>query len=208
MTELISLPEPKKNGDVSVEAAIFRRRSIRQFNDMPLTLDQLSQLLWAAQGTLIEEHRTVPSAGGTFPLDVLAVVGDDGVQTLETGVFLYVPAENGLMPRQTGDFRLSLMKHSYGQKSIVEAPISLIITADYERTRLRYRQRAERYVHMEAGHAAQNVYLQATALGLGALAIGAFEDQAVMEILGFGGNHTPLYIMPVGVAPITLPAVF
>jgi SagB-type dehydrogenase family enzyme len=208
MDGLVRLPGPKFNGDISVEAAIFRRRSVRRFLKEEISKEALSQILWSAQGVLPAEHRTVPSAGGLFPLDIWVVIGADGLEAIGSGIYLYVPAENGLISRCRGDFRAALAAAAFGQQSIAEAPVSLIITADYERTKARYRQRAERYVHMEAGHAAQNVYLQATALGLGALAVGAFDDDAVREISGAGGNHTPLYIIPIGSTPLNLPVVF
>ena len=185
---------------MSVEEAIANRRSTREFADEPLSLDVLSQLLWSIQGiTGKRRQRTVPSAGATYPLEVIAVVGTFGVNNLSTGAYLYIPEPHGLKAFKSGDLRISLAQAALGQQAVTTAPINLIIVADYERTRSRYRNRTERYVHMEAGHAAQNLYLQATALGLGTTAIGAFDDVRVKELLTFQGNFQPLYIMPVGV---------
>jgi SagB-type dehydrogenase family enzyme len=197
----IVLPSPGFNSPASLERLIARRRSIREFNEQPLSLDQLSQLLWSTQGiTDGKQLRAAPSAGATFPLEVVVVAGAFGVSSLPAGSYLYLPKDHSLMPRQTGDLRLHLAGESLGQQAINVAPVSLVIAADYERTRSRYRNRTERYVHMEAGHAAQNLYLQAEALGLGTTSIGAFNDNGVKELLALGGNLAPLYIMPVGYA--------
>ena len=196
----IKLPQPKPNGPVSVEEAIARRRTIRDFTDRPLSIEGLSQLPWSLQGMTDEGRRlrAAPSAGATFPLEVIVVIGAFGVGGLPAGVYLYLPGDHALRPRRNGDLRQQLSGVALGQQAIAQAPASLIIAADYERTRPRYRNRTERYVHMEAGHAAQNVYLQATALGLGTVAIGAFDDSGVRDLLSLSGNLQPLYILPVG----------
>lgn len=195
----IRLPEPSVKGSVTVEEAILMRRSTRGFVDQPLTLDILSQLLWSLQGSTGKRSRTTPSAGGTYPLEIIAIVGTFGVTNLSAGSYLYNPESNGLKAYKSGDLRDQLAKVSLEQSAITAAPVNLVIVADYERTRSRYRNRTERYVHMEAGHAAQNLYLQAAALGLGTTAIGAFDDTGVKDLLSIPGDFQPLYIMPVGV---------
>ena len=185
---------------MAVEQAIASRRSTRDFADEPLSLEMLSQLLWSVQGVTGGNNlRTSPSAGSTYPLEVIAVIGTFGVNNLAAGAYLYVPEVHHLKAFKSGDLRISLAQVALGQQAIKAAPVDVIIVADYERTRSRYRNRTERYVHMEAGHAAQNLYLQATALGLGTTAIGAFDDIGVKELLAVPGNFQPLYIMPVGV---------
>ena len=196
---VIKLPQPKISGEVSVEAAIAHRRSERTFSDRPLSIEELSQLLWSLQGiTDGKRLRAAPSAGATFPLEIFAVIGGFGAGGFPAGVYSYLPHEHSLKPRVSGDLRQRLADAAIGQRAIATAPVSLVIAADYERTRLRYRNRTERYVHMEAGHAAQNVYLQAAALGLGTVAVGAFDDSGVKELLALTGNLQPLYILPAG----------
>lgn len=200
MQEKIILPPPNLKGLVSVEESINRRRSHRNLSDQPVSLETLSQLLWSAQGiTESSRHlRAVPSAGSTFPLEIFIVAGSFGVGGLAAGLYVYSPADHTLSPLRNGDFRQGLANEALGQQAITNAPVTLVITADYERTRERYRNRTERYVHMEAGHAAQNVHLQAAALGLGTVAIGAFDDSGVAAVLGLAANYAPLYVMPVG----------
>jgi SagB-type dehydrogenase family enzyme len=196
----IKLPPPKSAGAVSVEEAITRRRSTREFTDRALLVEELSQLLWSLQGTTDNQRRlrAAPSAGATFPLEVISVIGDFGVSGLPAGLYLYLPSDHALKPIRNGDVRQQLAGVALGQQAVAQAPASLVIAADYERTRRRYRNRTERYVHMEAGHAAQNLYLQATALGLGTNAIGAFDDDGVRQVLQLAPNLQPLYILPIG----------
>jgi nitroreductase len=172
----IALPAPCLKGKTSLEEAISKRRSRREFKDSPLTLGQVSQILWAAQGiTNGEGRRAAPSAGALCPLDLYLAVGAQAVEGLMEGIYHYDP-----------------------ETFIGEAPVALVITGEYERTSWKYGDRATRYVHMEAGHAAQNVYLQAEALGLGTVVAGSFQDEAVSQALGLPAGHRPLYIMPIG----------
>ncbi|HIQ02921.1 MAG TPA: SagB/ThcOx family dehydrogenase [Desulfurococcales archaeon] len=198
---IVFLPLPRIKGNMSVEEALAYRRSIRDYTDEPLTLTQLSQILWAAQG--ISETRwglrTCPSAGATYPLEVYVVVGSGGVKGLTAGIYHYDPYTHTLILIKEGDYREELYKAGLNQPWILNAPVNLVITAEYERTTRRYGERGIRYVHMEVGHAGQNVYLQATALGLGAVVIGAFYDDWVREIIGAPKNQHPLYIIPIGV---------
>ena len=194
----ISLPEFQRKGGISVEEAIFQRRSIRSFRDEALTLRELSQLLFAAQGITDEEYgfRAAPSAGALYPLTLYAVVGK--VEGLAPGVYRYHPEKHELTGVKEGDQRTALFRVALQQNSVKEAPVILIFTVIYERTTRKYGERGIRYVHMEIGHAAQNVYLQAESLGLGTVAIGAFLDDGVAEVLGLPQNEAPLYLMPVG----------
>ena len=193
----MALPEPRKDSDVSVEETLLTRRSIRTYSGEALTLEEVSQLLWAAQGiTNYRGFRTAPSAGATYPLETYVVVGD--VENLSKGVYRYEPVGHKLVKVLDEDCRTQLVSAAVGQTFIKERAIDMVFTAIYERTTWRYGDRGVRYVHMEAGHAAQNVYLQAVALGLGTVVIGAFSDEQVHAILKLPENETPLYFMPVG----------
>jgi SagB-type dehydrogenase family enzyme len=195
----ISLPEPRLKGEMSLEEAILERRSTRDFQDSPLTMAEVSQILWAAQGVTDETGlRAAPSAGALYPLDLYLVVGEQGVEGLGEGVYHYLPQGHSLELSLQGDVRQTLARLSLDQTFIAEAPLSLLITAEYERTTWKYGERGVRYVHMEAGHAAQNVYLQAEALGLGTVTVGAFEDEKIAEALDLPASYKPLYVMPIG----------
>lgn len=195
----IALPDPRLKGEMSLEEAILKRRSRRSFRDSPLTLGEISQVLWAAQGITGETGlRAAPSAGALYPLDLYLVVGKEGVEGLDEGVYHYVPQSHSLEPTLEGDVRQTLARLSLQQMSIADAPLSLLITAEYERTTGKYGDRGVRYVHMEAGHAGQNVYLQAEALGLGTVVIGAFQDEEISEALNLPRSYRPLYVMPIG----------
>jgi len=193
----VKLPEPRHDSAVSIEETLLKRRSVRDYTGKPLTLQEVSQLLWAAQGTTSPRgFRTAPSAGATYPLETYLVVGN--VENLTSGIYHYESAEHKLVKILEGDWRAQLAGAALGQSWVKEGAVSIVFTAIYERTTQRYGERGIRYVHMEAGHAAQNVYLQAVALGLGTVVIGAFRDDEVREILKLPQNEQPLYIMPVG----------
>jgi len=186
----IPLPLPKTQGEMSLEEVIQKRKSKREFLGKPLTLEQASQILWASYA--------VPSAGALYPLEIYIVVGGDCVSDLEAGVYHYLPANHSLEKVSEDDLRSELATACLGQSFIAEAPVSLVIAADCERTTSKYGERGIRYVQMEAGHAAQNVYLEAASLGLGTVAIGAFDDGEVSKVLQLPAVHKPLYIMPIG----------
>ncbi len=189
---------------MSLEEAIAKRRSARDFTPRPISQSQLSQILWAAQGITDSpwKYRSVPSAGATYPLEVFVVCGDNGIEGIGGGIYHYNIDSHSLSPHITGDLRFQLAGAALEQEFIYEAPVDIVICALYSRTLRRYGARGERYVHMEVGHAGQNIYLQATALGLGTVAIGAFNDGQVREVLRLEKQYEPLYIMPVG-RPIT-----
>lgn len=194
---VIKLPEPKTKGTFSLEEALLNRRSIREYSGEPLTLEEVSQLLWAAQGkTAGWGGRTAPSAGGLYPLEVYVVVGN--VKNLVIGVYKYRYETHELVKTRNEDVRVPLAEAALSQSPVKDAAIDILISAIYERTTQKYGERGMRYVHMEAGHAAQNIYLQATALDLGTVTIGAFYDDRVKDVMGMPENEAPLYIMPVG----------
>ena len=196
----IYLPSPSQKGSISLEEAISQRRSIRDFTPKAISKLQLSQILWAAQGITDTRgrYRAVPSAGATYPLEIFVVCGTSSVEEVDAGIYHYNIDSHSLTLHQKGDVRLELARVALHQEFIYEAPVDIVICALYERTTLSYGSRGERYVHIEAGHAGQNIYLQATALGLATVAIGAFNDERVRGILRLDKEYKPLYIMPVG----------
>lgn len=193
----IDLPEPKHEGTLSVESALFKRRSIREYKKGALTLEQLSTLLWAAQGiTAIGGYRTAPSAGALYPLELFVVAGD--VEGLKPGLYRYRTASNSLESMDDEDVRSTLSDASLKQFWMEPAPAMIVIAAVYERTTGKYGRRGNQYVHMEAGHAAQNICLEATALDLGTTVVGAFDDEKVKTIMKMKAEEYPLCILPVG----------
>lgn len=200
MMRAVKLPPPGQKGDTSLEEAIARRRSIRHFSSEPVTLSQLSQILWAAQGITDTSmaYRAVPSAGVTYPLEIVVTCGQTAIDEIDAGIYHYNMDSHSLTLHHKGDVRLELAGAALNQDFIYEAPADIIICAVYSRTLMRYGERGERYVYIEVGHAGQNIYLQATALGLATVAIGAFNDEQVREILRLDKQYKPLYIMPLG----------
>lgn len=194
---IIELTEPRHKSGVSIEEAILGRRSTREYAGEPLTLQELSQLLWAAQGvTDPRGFRTAPSAGALYPLEVYVVAGD--VESLPEGVYRYSPQKHQLDKVLAGDKRAELAGAALGQAWVEEAAADIVFAAVYERTTGKYGERGIRYVQMEAGHAAQNLCLQAAALDLGIVTVGAFQDDQIKEILSLPEDEQPLYIIPVG----------
>ncbi|OPY12181.1 MAG: Nitroreductase family protein [Syntrophus sp. PtaB.Bin001] len=195
--EHIKLPQPMFTGDTSVEKALQERHSLRDYPRIPLELSEISQLLWAAQGiTGFGGRRTAPSAGATYPLEVRVVVGN--VNGLSAGIYAYSPHKHELKKIEKGDKRLPLSNACLDQKAVKNAAASIVISAVYQRTMIKYGERGFRYVNMEAGHAAQNVCLQAVSLGLATVVIGAFHDEMVKAILNLPEKEEPLYVIPVG----------
>jgi len=193
---VIELPRPRLTGLISVEQALHTRRSVRSFKPEPLTLDELSQLLWAAQGVTGVRYRTAPSAGALYPLEVYVAAGN--VEGLDAGVYRYIPEAHALSAVRKGNVLSSLSRAAYWQKHAGAGAIALVFSAVYERTTGKYGKQGIRFAHMEAGHAGQNVYLQAEALGLGTVVIGVFMDSSVKRILHMKDDERPLSIMPVG----------
>ncbi len=197
--EKLQLPDPQLIGALSLEAALHARRSVRAFTGQNLTLAEVAQLLWAAQGITESGFgglRTAPSAGALYPLEVFLLTGD--VVGLAPGLYRYRPHEHALSHLADGDRRAALAEAALGQDWIADAASVLLLAAVYARTTGKYGARGERYVHIEVGHAGQNIYLQAYALGLGTTMVGAFRDREVQRIIGLETNEVPLALMPLG----------
>lgn len=200
MSTPFSLPSPERQGVMSLAEAIARRRSVRDFTAEPISQAQLSQILWAAQGITgaSRKSRSVPSAGATYPLEIFIACGNNGVEGVDDGIYLYNIDDHSLTRHYDKDVRLELARAALNQEFIYQAPVDIIICALYGRTLGRYGARGERYIHIEVGHAGQNIYLQASALGLATVAVGAFDDEQVRGVLRLDNQYKPLYIMPVG----------
>jgi SagB-type dehydrogenase family enzyme len=195
--DTIILPEPRNSGGISVEEALLERRSIRNYKNEALTLAEISQLLWAAQGiTHPGGYRTAPSAGALYPLEVYVVAVN--VEGLQAGIYKYRPQGHELKKVAEGDVRAELCAAALDQECIEDGAAVLVFAAVYERTTGKYGERGVRYVHMEVGHAAQNVYLQAVSQGLGTVVVGAFDDGGVEKLLQMQDDERALCIMPVG----------
>ncbi|MFQ6108499.1 MAG: SagB/ThcOx family dehydrogenase [Candidatus Aminicenantales bacterium] len=186
----IKLSEPRFKGTRSLEECILERKSVRSFEDRDLEKEKISQILWAGQGQT-NGKKTVPSAGATYPLELYAVLK-------RKGVFHYQPEKNILECVREGDFGRELAEASLYQMFIHQASLNVIICADFERTCQHYGRRGERYVYIEIGHCAQNIHLEAVALGLASVPVGAFYDEEVKRILNLPQNIDPVYIIPVG----------
>jgi len=192
-----SLPPPRLDSTYSLERSLQERRSIRAFSPSPLTLPEVSQLLWAAQGiTGAGGLRTAPSAGALYPLEVYLVVGQ--MQGLAAGVYHYRPDGHRLIPWLPADKRAELAAAAFGQSWLRHSAVIIVFTAVDTRTTRKYGDRGIRYIALEAGHAGQNVLLQATALGLGAAVVGAFDDPWVDRLLNLPSQEHTLYLLPVG----------
>ena len=209
---IIQLPLPQFSSNVSLEETILRRRSVRRYCAEALLLSQLSQILWSAQGiTGGRMFRAAPSAGATYPLEIVVFVGRQGViasevpmqsgqapEALQAGIYRYEADSHSLSLHKLGDLRPDLAGAALDQEFIIEAPVDIVICALYHRTSSRYGRRGERYVHIEVGHVSENIHLQTIALGLATVEVGAFHDEEVREILGMEERVRPLYIMPLG----------
>lgn len=193
----IKLPEPRLDGAVSIEKALCTRRSVREFSTGSLELSQIAQLAWATQGvTGAEAHRTAPSAGGLYALELYVVAAN--VTGLPAGIYKYELLTHEFTSLIEGDMRQQLSRAALEQTSLTQAAAVFALSAVYERITGKYGERGIRYAHMEAGHAAQNLLLQAVALGLGAVLVGAFNDAKVKRVLNLSKQEVPLYLIPVG----------
>jgi SagB-type dehydrogenase family enzyme len=188
----VDLPQPKHRGSLSLEETLVRRRSRREFTEEPLTAEMLSQLLWSASGiTDREGYRTAPSAGALYPLEIYLATA--------SGFYHYEPRGHRLQTKLERDVRRDIGRAALDQEAVTEAPAVFVIAAVYGRTAAKYgRTRGERYVHLEAGHAAQNLLLEAVSLDLGAVPVGAFDDERLHRALDLPPEHDPLYLIPVG----------
>jgi len=191
-TVVVDLPAPKTVGSVSVAEALARRRSHREFADERLSIETVAQLCWAAQGItdVARGFRTAPSAGALFPITVFVADSD--------GAYEYRPDRHQLRRVVSGDVRKKLQAAALGQSSVGSAPVCMVITFDVARTASKYGRRAERYCLLEAGHVAQNVLLQATALGVVGVPVGAVEEKRVAETLELPRRLSPVYLLPLG----------
>lgn len=196
----VPLSKPSYDGKIAVERAIRERRTVRDFRAKAISQAQLSQLLWSAQGVTDEGMglRAAPSGGAHYPLDVYAVVGDEGVEGLKSGVYHYQPETHSIGLIRRGDKRKEVAGAALWQMWMAKAPVMFVITSEYERITRKYGRRGMRYAQIEVGHVGQNIFLQSGALGLAAGIVGAFSDNAVAEAIGAPKAHEPLIIMPVG----------
>lgn len=194
---IVPLPSPCLEGEVPLEAALSARESVREYADEPLSLAELSQLLWAAQGvTHSGDGRTAPSAGALYPIELYVVAGN--VEGLEKGLYRYRIGPHDLAEVTSEDLQAQLASAALEQESVKNAPAVVVIAGVVERTAQKYGQRAARYVHMEVGAVAENVLLQATALELGAVFVGAFSDTRVKQVLRMADEESPFAIVPIG----------
>ena len=190
-TEQIALPKPNLAGKISLEEAIGRRRSVRRYGPGPLPVETIGQLLWAGQGvTSPDGKRTAPSAGGLYPLELYIVA--------PTEVSHYLPQGHRAETRATPDLRPRLQAHALGQAPVGAAPLVIAVAFDPTRLSQRYAARALPYSTLEAGHAAQNILLQAVVLGLGAVPIGAYDGTGAARTLALPAGQTVVYFIPVG----------
>ena len=197
---VMKLPQPRTEGVLSVEEAIGQRRTVRSFSPQKLHGDQLSQLLWAAQGTTGHGafKRAAPSAGALYPMDVYAVVGAESVSRVEAGIYHFEPGKHALSLVNPGDARDAVARACLSQMWMAKAPLHLVVTAEYRRTTGKYGNRGVRYAMIESGHIGQNIFLQAEALGLKAGIVGAYNDEKLMEVMTLPRTHEPLLVMPIG----------
>jgi SagB-type dehydrogenase family enzyme len=188
----LALTEPETSGGMPLNEAISKRRSRRSFSSEELTAEQISQILWAAQGVTDRDrgYRTAPSAGALYPLEIYF---------LQEGILRnYEPGSHSLKLSSEDVDVGELAAAASNQQFVAAAPVVFVMTADFQKTRNKYGDKAERYVCMEAGHAAQNLLLEATGMGLGAVTVGAFDDARVKSILQLPAGQEPLYLIPVG----------
>jgi SagB-type dehydrogenase family enzyme len=199
---ITTLPSPVLTGNVSVEQAIENRRSIRQFSNDSITLNNLSQILWSAQGITDSQKglRAAPSAGQVYPLEIYVIAGTNGVSGLQEGVYHYVPVNNTLEKIMDGDLRSELSGIANDQPWVKQAPVDILITGNYRKMINKYTDKdlSTRFVNLEVGHAGENIYLQSEALGLVTVSLGSMNDEQLKQSFQLPGNETPIYIFPVG----------
>jgi SagB-type dehydrogenase family enzyme len=186
----LELPNPLLEGRKSLEECIYERESVRKYRDKEIEIEKISQILWAAQGKK-GQKRTIPSAGATYPLEIYATLKDKGY-------FHYNFRNHVLNLKTEENICKKLAIESWNQKFIEESYLNIIICADNSRTTKRYGERGIRYVYIEVGHCAQNIHLEAIALGLVSVPIGAFQDNNVKKVMKLPTNIDPLYIIPIG----------
>ena len=193
--EKIKLPDPQHTTCKAIEEALFKRRLVKEYKNVPISCSDLSQVLWAGQGIEDGKEKS-PSAEALYPLEIYAIAGN--VSGIPAGVYQYRPHTNELARIAAGDMRDELAKAALGRRSIKTAAVVIVVSAVYVRTTTKYGEKGIRYAHMEAGHAAQNISLQAVALNLGSAMIGSFHDSEVKKIMRMEDREQPIYIIPVG----------
>lgn len=181
---------------MALAEALATRRSQRHFGKRPLAFSALAQLLWAVQGENAPGRRTTPSAGALYPLETYVVVAR--VESLAPGTYRYLPVPHALQPGASAATPAGLLAAALGQASVAAAPAVVVLAAVEARSARKYGPRAARYAAFEAGAAAQNLALQAVALGLGSVVIGGFDDAAVARALRLPAGEQPLVMLPVG----------
>ncbi len=200
----IQLPAPQYQGKVSVEAAIFKKKTVRNFSNKPLTPNEVSQILWAANGIIPRDavtgatSRVTSSAGGLYPLEVFLVCGDNTVEGVPAGVYQYIPQKNSLKAIAKGDKRIAMATAAHMQGFLAQAPATVVIGAEFARTTFKYGGRGVQYAIMEAGSSNQNIYLQAEGLGLRVAGVGAFKDEEVAKVLQLPQSVKPLMLVGTG----------
>jgi SagB-type dehydrogenase family enzyme len=194
---VLQLPAPADSSKMTVNEAIDMRRSHREFTDGTVSLPHLSGILHAASGITSDAgFRAAPSAGATYPMTVYVVA--ENVDELEPGIYEFDPVSASLQLQKPGEYLSELAEAAWGQSFISEAPLAIVMSAEFRITTRVYGDRGVTYVHMEAGHMSQNVYLYATSMGMGTVAVGAFDDESVSTLLDLPEEEIPLYVMPVG----------
>jgi SagB-type dehydrogenase family enzyme len=198
--EDIPLPAPRLKGTISLEEAIKARRSVRSYSAKALSLEQVSQILWAGQGITDERgfKRAAPSAGALYPLELYLAVKDGGVKGLSGGVYHYIAQEHKLELVKKSDENSALARAALGQMWMAKAPVMMVLACEYPRTMRKYGQRGIRYVHIETGLAAENILLQAEALGLCTCPVGAFQDEEAGGVINLSATGQPLLILTIG----------
>ena len=192
----IRLPQPKLQGRFSLEKSLLQRRSFRAYKKTPLSIGEISQLLFAGQGVIDENRRTVPSAGALYPIEVYLVAGR--IKGIPAGIYKYQPQDHSLDEVSSGDKRRELAAGAFSQFWVKEAPATIALCGNFQTTTKKYRERGKRFVIIEIGHAAQNICLQSTSLGLGSLCVGGFDDESVKRLLDIKLEPRPFYLIPVG----------
>jgi len=196
--KIITLPAPMIQSSTSIEKAIKERRSVRSYKNIPLSIEEISQLLWAGQGITdpISKYRSYPSAGALYPLELYIVINK--AKSIEKGFYKYDPNKHALIKITERNITDEITQAALNQEFIKESAIIFIYTAITSKTTSRYGERGLRYIYMEAGHAAQNIYLQSVSLKIGVVVIGAFKDQEIKKIMNLKEDEIPLYIIPAG----------
>jgi SagB-type dehydrogenase family enzyme len=199
--DIIKLPEPKDKKVVYLDELLNKRYSIRTFKQKPISIDDLSYILWCSYGFKKDGGRVVPSAGALYPLDIYIIAGSiEGERNMGIipGIYHYLPDKHQIELIKKGDIRKDVANASLSQMWMASAPCMIAITCEYKRITSKYRDRGIRYAHMEAGNVSQNIFLATFNTGLGCGIVGAFNDDLVKTVMGINRMREPLLIMPIG----------